>query len=267
MANSVRFMCTALNGTNKVGLLKQDDNGYYEFVVGALDVFNSAGQFYVYEQAKELFQSSSQLMRRVSRGALKGEYGHPKMLPGMSNDQFANRIMSVYEENVCCHHKEITLDFDRVKDENGKPIIAIISKISPSGPMGPALERSLKNKDENISFSIRAFTDDYREGGLTKRVLKTIVTWDFVLEGGIAVANKYMSPSLESAEVANKFMAPALEDGMILSRGDIERGIKNASTQGIATESSLLTCNELFNAMNWQTNQLADRSRPAYSQW
>ena len=166
MSNSVRFACTSLAGTNKVGNLKKDENGYYEVVVGALNVFNSAGQFYVYEQAKQLFESSSQLMRRVSRGSLRGEYGHPKMLPGMSNEQFANRVMSIHEENTCCHHKEITLDFDRVKDDQGKPVIAIISKVFPSGPMGAALERSLNNPNENVCFSIRAFTDDYRDGGI-----------------------------------------------------------------------------------------------------
>ena len=254
--NSVRFACTALAGSNKVGVLKQDDNGYYEVVVGALDVYNSAGQFYVYEQAKELFQSSSQLMRRVSRGALRGEYGHPKPQPGMSNDQFANRIMSIYEENTCCHHKEITLDFDRVKDANGKPVIAIISKVMPSGPIGPALEKSLNNKNENVCFSIRAFTDDYREGGITKRILKTVVTFDFVTEPGIEVANKFVAPALES-------------DGMILSRGDIERGIKSASQHGIATESSLLTADELFKSMNWQNTGMSNLKVPAphYTKW
>ena len=144
--NQIKFACSALAGTSKVGNLKQNENGYWPIIVGALNVFNSAGQYYVYEQAKELFESSSQLMRRVSRGALRGECGHPKMLPGMTNDQFANRIMSIYEENVCCHHKSLTLDFDNVKDEQGKPVIAIISEVMPSGPMGPQLEKSLRNK-------------------------------------------------------------------------------------------------------------------------
>lgn len=249
--NSVRFACTSLAGSNKVGNLKKDANGYFEVIVGALDVYNSAGQLYVYEQAKNLFESSSQLMRRVSRGALKGEYGHPKPLPGMTNDQFANRVMSVYEENTCCHHKEITLDFDRVKDEKGKPVIAIISKVCPSGPHGPVLERSLSNPDENVCFSIRAFTDDYREGGTYKRVLKTIVTWDYVTEPGIAYAEKFKAPALEHFE----------QD---FSRGEIERGLNVARQTGLATESSLITAGELFTSMGWSV----DMSRkPAYANW
>lgn len=255
MSNSVRFACTSLAGVNKVGNLKKDGQGYYEVVIGALDVFNSAGQYYVYEQAKELFESSSQLMRRVSRGALRGEYGHPKFQPGMSNDQFANRVMSIYEENVSHHFREVTLDFERVKDGSGKPVIAIVAWVKPCGPNGPALEQSLNNPNENVCFSIRAFTDDYREAGLTKRILKTIVTWDYVNEPGIAVAEKFKAPSLES-----------LGTDILLSRGELERCV--TSTAGLACESISLTANELFTSMGWNVpRKLAQAAKPAWMQW
>jgi hypothetical protein len=253
--NSIRFACSAMAGSNKVGNIKRDEKGYYPLVVGALDMFNSAGQFYVYEQAKELFKSSSQFMRRVSNGALRGECGHPKQLPGMSNEQYANRVMSVYEDNTCCHHKEITLDFDNVKDENGRPVIAIISKVMPSGPMGPALEKSLNNPDENVCFSIRAFTDDYRERGITKRVLKTIVTFDQVTEPGISVANKFKSPALESLE----------EDGMVITRGEIERSMVTANRNGLATESVIMTADDLWRNMGWDSSSMIDI--PSYMKW
>jgi hypothetical protein len=248
--NSVKFSCTSLAGTNKVGNLKRDENGYYEVVVGALNVFNSAGQLYVYEQAKELFEQSSQLMRRVQRGALRGEYGHPKMLPGMTNEQFANRILSIYEENTCCHHRDITLDFERVRGEDGRPVIAIISKVCPSGPMGPALERSLNNPAENVCFSIRAFTDDYRDGGIYKRVLKNIVTWDLVNEPGIAVAEKFKAPALESI-IEQTF-----------SRGELERGLRQGATNGMAQESTLLSGAELFASLGWSTPK-----KPQWAGW
>lgn len=253
--NSVRFACTSLAGVNKVGLLKQDADGYREVVVGALNVYNSAGQFYVYEGARNLFEQSSQLMRRVSKGNLRGEYGHPKMLPGMSNEQFANRVMSIWESEVCCHFREITLDFERVKDEQGKPVIAIVAWVKPSGPRGPALEQSLANKNENVCFSIRAFTDDFREGMLIKRQLRTIVTWDYVNEPGISVAEKFKAPSLENLVDVN------------LSRGEIERALKQPAALGLAQESALLTADELFASMGWSTTVLSANSRPAYTRW
>lgn len=256
--NSIRFACTSLAGVNKAGTLKKDADGYYEVVVGALNFFNSAGQLYVYEQAKDLFTSSSQLMRRVSRGALRGEYGHPKLLPGMSQDQFANRIMSIYEENVCCHFREITLDFERVKDANGKPVIAIVAWVKPSGPNAKALQDSLDNPNENVCFSIRAFTDDYRDKGITKRILKTIVTWDYVNEPGISIAEKFKSPSLES-----------LCD-QSFSRGNLERACDKSLMSGMATESALLTADELFLSMGWETTTSMKRVQPktpSYMGW
>lgn len=259
MRNSVRFSCTSLAGVNKVGNLKKDADGYYPVVVGALNVFNSAGQFYVFEQAKSLFEESGQLMRRVRRGALRGEYGHPKLVPGMSAEQFAHRCLTIYEENTCCHHKDITLDFDSVKDENGKSVIAIISRVYPSGPFGPALEKQLQNPNENVCFSIRAFTDDYRDGGLTKRVLKTIVTWDYVNEPGIAVAEKFKAPALENLHVSAEEQFE-----QVFSRGELERTAAQMPSYGMAAESQLLTANELFTSLGWN---LDAKSTPAWVGW
>jgi hypothetical protein len=253
--NSVRFACTSLAGVNKAGVLKKDEQGYYEVVVGALNVYNSAGQYYVYEGAKDLFQSSHQFMRRVQRGALRGEYGHPKKQPGMRDVDFVNRVMTIWEDQVSHHFREVFLDFDRVKDADGRPVIAIIAWVKPSGPFGSALEKSLENPNENVCFSIRAFTDDQRQGLLVKRTLRTIVTWDYVNEPGIAVAEK--------------FKAPALEDlfEQQFSRGEIERGVKQSALTGVAAESALLTAEELFQSMGWTNTLSSAGKRPAYTQW
>ncbi len=255
--NSVRFGCTALLGTNKVGLLTPDADGYYEVVVGALDVFNSAGQYYVYEQSREIFESSSQFMRRVKKGSLNGENGHPKPQIGQSESDFARRVLSIYEERICCHHKEIWLDFDRVKDEKGRPIIAIMSKVKPSGELGYVLDEALKNKDKNVCFSIRSFTKDYYHQNVIKRALKAVVTFDLVNEPGIAYADKYHSPVLESYS----------GDSMIINRGQFERAILAArTTAGIGTESAILTAEDLFKTMGWSMS-LESQDGPAWANW
>ena len=262
MSNQIRFACTALAASSKSGVLKKDDSGYYELVVGALNIFNSVGQYYVYDQARDLFESSSTFMRRVKRGVLRGELGHPKPLPGMSEEQFAQRVMSIYEDNVCCHHKEIYLDFDRVKDENGQPVIAIISKVYPSGPHGEALRKSLENPNENVCFSIRAFTDDFMDRGICKRVLRTIVTWDQVLEPGLAVADKFKAPALESANV----IAPIGDFEHTFSRGAMERTMRQSSR--FAMESAtVLTGQELFASMGWDLSETKGVKKPAFLEW
>ena len=256
--NSIRYGCTALAGANKVGNLRRDENGYYEMVVGALNVFNSAGAFYEYEKSRELFENSSQLMRRVQRGALRGEYGHPKPLPGMTDEQFARRILTIYEEQVCCHHKELIIDFDRIKDERGQPVIAIISKVCPSGQLGHVLEKSLNNKDENVCFSIRSFTRDYFDRGIVRKVLQTVVTFDYVNEPGISLANKFMSPALESHG-----------DELIVTRGALERAVTEAHKgNGVGMESVILTADELFKNMGWTNDTSANGIvTPSWTQW
>ncbi len=111
------------------------------------------------------------------------------------------------------------------------------------------LERSLKNKSENVCFSIRSFTDDYNDRGITKRILRTIVTWDMVNEPGLSVAEKFQSPALESSD-------------LILSRGSIERGMRQAAAIGVATESARMNADELYYAMGWE-----QPAKPGFFNW
>jgi len=195
---SAVFSCTALQGTNKAGDLKPDENGYYTLVLGALNVFNSAGAFYALKGSEDFFKESSVFMRRVQSGCLKAECGHPKKSPAMSMRDWLNRVMSLEETNICCHIADVWLDYQNVKDENGRPIVAIMGKIKPAGPRGPALKEALDNPRENVCFSIRSLTDDRRENGVIVKYLNTIVAFDWVTEPGINFARKYFSPALES---------------------------------------------------------------------
>lgn len=258
-SNSVMFACHSLIGLNKVGELKRTPEGYYPMVVGGLDVFNSGGQFYPLRGAEALFQESSSLMRRVGRGALRGEYGHPKPGPRAMNPQeqrlrdqeFARRNLSIYEENVCCHHMKLWLDFDSVKDKNGKPVVSIMSLVSPNGPLGHVLEKQLQNPNENVCFSIRSFTDNRMRFGIEERTLREVVTFDYVNEPGIATAEKYLSPALESYVEMN------------MSRSMLEDAIMANRPAGIATESTLVSAEALFNAMGWVLPNQAARALPS----
>lgn len=232
--NKVSYSCTALMGTNKAGVLKPDEAGYYPLILGGLDVFNSAGAFYPLGPAKELFDSSSTLQRRIRSGNLRGEYGHPK-INGMNSREFMSRVLEIREENVCCHIREVTL-LDGVKDRNGRASVAIMGWVKPSGPMGNPLGESLENRHENVCFSIRSLTvDEYVRGVLTK-TLKTVVTWDYVNEPGIAIANKYDAPTLEHLnelvvtptmlagirEQQRVCSGMGLESGSVISAAEIE---------------------------------------------
>lgn len=248
--SSVRFACTALSGTKKQGRLPKDADGYYTMPVGGLNVFNSAGDYYTVEGARELFMGSGPLMRRVKSACLKGEEGHPKQEPGQSLDAFAARVMRIEETRVCAHFSDIWLDYDNVKDESGRPIVAIMAKVAPSGPFADSLERSLENRKEDVCFSVRAFTADDIVRGVRLRVLREVVTFDRVTEPGIAQARKYSAPALESFSEK------------VFSKDDIISAVK--TYDGVSMESGSISGLNLMRTLGWDidTNQL-----PRFLNW
>lgn len=201
MAGIVKYSAAILAGTGKKGIVKPDANGYYTTVVGGLNTLNSAGEYYVAEGAKLLFDRSSPFIRRIQNGCLKAETGHPKMTPGMKYDDYVTRVLSIYETNVCGHFGDIWLDenFGRNNPQyNNRDLIAIMARVKPAGPNANALQMAFENPEENVCFSIRALTEDQFFRGVNHRVLKTIITFDWVTEPGISIANKYNSPALET---------------------------------------------------------------------
>lgn len=255
--NNVVFSCTSLVGTNKVGNLKRTEEGYYPVVVGALNMFNSAGHFYTFDKVRDLFTESSTLMRRVKRGVLRGEYGHPRQ-NGMDMMSFAKRIMDIEEKNVACHHMHIELDFDSMKDESGRPVVAIVSHVAPNGPYGHVLERQLQNPKENVCFSIRSFTKDRDVMGVLHREIKQIVTFDYVNEPGMSIAEKFKSPALECFS------------DTVINRAELEAVVANSAGAGVAQESSGLNALELFSALGWNKNNDLDsmvKNSPLWKGW
>lgn len=236
--NGFSLSCTALLGTNKAGTLKCDADGYYQVVLGALDVYNSGGAFYPEASARQLFQQSSTLMRRIASGNLRGEYGHPRFVPGMSMDQFVDRVRDIYEPHVCMHIRKVTVDYTTYRNANGQPVITIIGEVKPSGPMGPALKEQFENRHEDVCFSIRSLTEDAYSGGRLNKHLKLIVTWDYVNEPGLKEAHKWNAPGLESHKDAGSenLYAASLTEKLILP-GQLFAMSKRQAANGVSMES------------------------------
>lgn len=192
------YQCNVLQGINKIGDLKKLDNNYREVRLGSLGAHNSAGWVYDEAAGRRLIEGSAGLMRMINQNnALRGECGHPRMSPGMTQLQWFNRVADIYEPNVCFHIRRLMLDSGR--DEQGRPITMILGEVRESGKESGWFERQMENRDENVAFSIRSFTNDRVVAGRKTKYLTRIVTWDTVNEPGLVRSDKYGSPSLESA--------------------------------------------------------------------
>lgn len=262
--NGFSLSCTALLGTNKAGTLKPDADGYYTVVLGALDVFNSSGAYYPEASARHLFQKSASLMRRIASGNLRGEYGHPRPQPGMTSDDWVNRVRDIFEPNVCMHIRQVDVDYTSFRNAQGQPVITIIGKIKPAGPQGPTLKEQLDNPHEDVCFSIRSLTDDDFQRGRVTKHLKVIVTWDYVNEPGLAQAHKWNSPALESRNERHvEASAHALVEQLILP-GQLMAMNNRMRASGVAMESDGgVSLESIIEAMTSEP----EAKRPTSARW
>ncbi len=225
MGSLITYENTLLPATGKRGILKPiDASGYYAINLGGLDVYNESNAIYVAATAKDLFKSSSHLMRRINGGKLFNELGHPKREVGMTDDQYLIRILTVYENNACSHLRKIHLE--EIHDpnlNNGKPFIRIIGEVKPMGQLGLLVEDTFKTADSDACYSIRSITNDQYIGGVRHKNLQEIATWDYVLEPGIRHATKYFTTSTE---------------GLIISMNVLEKAKEHALSENFGLESA-----------------------------
>ena len=251
------FTQTKLKRLGKKGELKPDENGYYELVVGALNVNNNSGIRYIADGVRELFGPGSLLHRRIANGCLRAEVGHPKPRPGEKHESFVERYLDIDRKNTCAHFKDIWLDenFGKNNPEYNNPsLVAIMARVKPSEPYGHILKESLDNAAENVCFSIRALCDEALVAGRVVRILKEVITIDFVNEGGILVASKWDSPATESIGdlVTEKLAGKITED--LLKRVMATSGV-------MASESSREAANIIL------VNHFSPSRAPVYANW
>lgn len=197
MTDKIIYGNTILKGINKAGTLKPDAKGYYTVVLGALGITNHGGERYTLTQtSRGVFDDNSVLQRRISQGLLRAEWGHPDPADYPNLMAFERRVRLIKEDRICCHIAEVWLE---EIDYLGQKVMGILGRIKPSGPYGPILQKMLDNPEENVTFSGRYYSNVNRAGGTVEREIHTVMTWDFVSEPGVPCAQKYLSPTLESA--------------------------------------------------------------------
>lgn len=250
----MKFTETVYSEKGKKGILTPDSDGYYTMVVGALNTYNSAGEYYTAEGALQLFENSSHLMRRIKAGALYAELGHPKKLPGMSMEQFYSRIISIDETNICGHFSEITLDFQFGKKhpELANPeLIGMIAKVKPAGAKANALQLALENPKQNAAFSIRGLTENKHVNGRTERRLTNVITWDAVTEPGVATSDKHYAPGLEQRLAVESYVVSEVADS-IVDKQTLKR-VLTSQMRHVGMESSQALFDDMLRSIEGKT--------------
>lgn len=214
MSATNNLALTSIKTRSNNSSVKKDENGYYEFILGAVNSLNSCNEFYCKDQIEDFINNDNYILaRKLKNGYLNGELGHPKFLPGMSKRDYYARNLNVDIQNVSHHIKSVwtqPTDIDSGVPGRGN-IILLRGMVKPSGVHGKILQEHIDNDDSNTAFSIRALTLNKNVCGVTYKTIIQIITWDWVLEPGIKQANKWANISTESLDYV-KFSLDDLAD-------------------------------------------------------
>lgn len=239
------YRMTRLDGIDKEGVIKPDSDGWYTVCIGALDhasknINPKTGQaeYYGSQGYEQFFAPGTLFNDRIQGGFIKAEYGHPEREPGMSDVAFLERNMQIREKNVCAVFGAIWLVHDFVDPLTKEKCVGIFAKIKPTGPYGKFLENDLLTKGVNVCFSIRSLTTRKVINGRNTKVLHTVITFDFVTEPGITCAEKFVSPSMESAVPQVTFTEDVRD--VEVSAASARRLIERSNISGLSTESGVM---------------------------
>lgn len=207
--SEISFGNIILANNGKKGILKPDSEGFYRLNGGGFNIPNRNGVSYLANSyIQECMGEDSDLNRRVLRGEVMGEMGHPPMhyLENINGQIVRTKITNVFEwiqrlrtidmDRVCMLIKKIIFNTDQWKGGNTGAIYYDIL-VKPFGPFGAYFEDHIKTPSANTAVSIRTVIKPTTFGGTTREV----EYWtgnDWVVEPGMDWANKHMSAGCES---------------------------------------------------------------------
>ena len=172
--------------TPLVNIGEFDNDGYIWLNAGAYNIYNESGVYYDGQNIEALFEDNSVLQRRISKSVVRSELGHPQKLPGMSDAMYESRMMNIQEDRYCGNIRAAKI----ISNTDDKVKITKIN-ITPFGHYKSTLIDAIKTKDANCFFSVRSLSNRQRINGVLVKYVYEIITWDFVTEGGIRLANKF----------------------------------------------------------------------------
>ena len=209
------------------GLLTPDADGYWWVNAGAYGVCNESGVYYSEDNIEKLFDNDSILTRRIEKKVVRSELGHPLWLPGTSEKMYESRMQMIQEDRYCGHIRAAKL----VKNKDGRSYITKIN-ITPFGHYKSTLLDALTTKDANCFFSVRSLSNRQMINGVLVKYVYYVITWDFVTEGGMRIANSLDTNNLDlesmsSAEISRVSVTSELSSIDLNNTTDVKYRLKH----------------------------------------
>lgn len=234
----LKFSSSRITEDNHVGMKPDKDGFYKQIIIGCFDVFNCSNEWYPFHKVKSLFKEDGDLMEKVNMGYLKGEYGHPRIEPGETEESFMMRAAIVDEKNISHQFRDLTVTPEK---RNGKTIYVVRADVRCMGPYGDVLRDSMENKYDNVAFSIRGLTEDVYRGLQLERSFVEIFTWDAVNQPGKHQANQLDSKSAINMQSNTDIIIPV---GAIVTMGD------QLTPAGLSMQNSGINMDKLLSRLH-----------------
>lgn len=223
---------TLLADVGKKGILKpMDDSGYYLMNAGMLNAPLRLGHSYpVNDYIRECMQEGSDLKRRIERGEVYAELGHPKPFyykkengvvirtPITDAFEWVMRLRTIVEDNVCLHIRKIHF----IPLGGPTAPVQLKAEVIPFGVHKQIAEDSLNNPDIGTSLSMRTVTMPQKIGDKLKQI-EYFTGFDLVWEPGEHSATKYLTAGCESyfQESGNGMDVFDHDDSLVIKTSDL----------------------------------------------
>lgn len=189
---------------------------YYLLNAGGFNIPNRHGITYpVNRYIEECMQPQSDLRRRIERGEVYGEWGHPSPVYYEEMNgvlvkrtitqvwQWINRLKEIDKNNICMHIRAIHFDTSQWRGGSRGPIYNLI-EVCPYGDREKLFRDNITNPSMNTSVSIRTVITPFEYGDTIKNT-EYWTGYDAVLEAGMNHSNKHMTAGCEGYDSSNPY--------------------------------------------------------------
>ncbi|MBQ5474145.1 MAG: hypothetical protein IIT65_05480 [Lachnospiraceae bacterium] len=185
---NVRVETLLVKDGEKIKPLIPDEHGYYCGMplagIGCVTRNNTYYDIPSLEAA--LNDDRSTFKRRLNDGCLYGERGHPKLLPGMSDADFLNRVKDISEDNLAVHFRNV-YSSEKCRSDGVK---LLLGDVKPYGVGKEQVQENFESPYMNTAFSLRSLTKNENRNGVSYRFIRSLITFDWVTMGGYEQASK-----------------------------------------------------------------------------